>query len=355
MDSKHLSSQPNVSIADRAAGAIMGVLIGDALGLGCHWYYDIEQLKARYGYVKSYVAAKPDWYHAGVKPGEGSNTGDFIRALIESVAEKGCYDRADFTRRLDVILDALDGTPENGRAGHVDENVRGVWQSRKVKKLNWGDDGFAVSSLTSEAAQRNAVLAARYATNMRKLAVTSFDSSSLTYVDKFVTDHSTTFALHVASCIRGGQMDGSIHMRSKRLLSLLSEEEKARGVAPSFDTFLTASYVGSAATTPGVSIEPPTLASAVYGRACGIEMVLCSAYYIAARFPFDFEKAVLTAVNSGGNNMARAAIVGGLVGGTVGLSGIPKRFITELADSEKWLRLARKIAEDAERDMDSSL
>lgn len=28
-------------IQDRAAGAVMGALIGDALGLGCHWHYDI--------------------------------------------------------------------------------------------------------------------------------------------------------------------------------------------------------------------------------------------------------------------------------------------------------------------------
>jgi len=28
---------------DRAAGAIMGALIGDALGLGCHWYYNLPK------------------------------------------------------------------------------------------------------------------------------------------------------------------------------------------------------------------------------------------------------------------------------------------------------------------------
>ena len=29
------------AIQDRAAGAIMGAFIGDALGLGPHWYYDL--------------------------------------------------------------------------------------------------------------------------------------------------------------------------------------------------------------------------------------------------------------------------------------------------------------------------
>ena len=30
---------------DRAAGALIGALIGDALGLGCHWYYDLDELR----------------------------------------------------------------------------------------------------------------------------------------------------------------------------------------------------------------------------------------------------------------------------------------------------------------------
>ncbi|MEX1326168.1 MAG: ADP-ribosylglycohydrolase family protein [Desulfobacterales bacterium] len=29
---------------DRAVGAIMGTFVGDALGVGPHWYYDLDQL-----------------------------------------------------------------------------------------------------------------------------------------------------------------------------------------------------------------------------------------------------------------------------------------------------------------------
>ena len=52
----------------------------------------------------------------------------------------------------------------------------------------------------------------------------------------------------------------------------------------------------------------------------------------AALVPDDFEKAVLAAVNGAGNNMARAACVGALVGAQVGLSGIPRRFVDGLVD-----------------------
>jgi len=37
------------NIQDRAAGAIMGAFIGDALGLGPHWYYNLAELRCEYG------------------------------------------------------------------------------------------------------------------------------------------------------------------------------------------------------------------------------------------------------------------------------------------------------------------
>lgn len=40
---------PGTTIQDRAAGAIMGAFIGDALALGLHWYYDLVELRRDYG------------------------------------------------------------------------------------------------------------------------------------------------------------------------------------------------------------------------------------------------------------------------------------------------------------------
>ena len=39
---------PNL-LQDRIAGALMGAFIGDALALGPHWYYDLNELRTNYG------------------------------------------------------------------------------------------------------------------------------------------------------------------------------------------------------------------------------------------------------------------------------------------------------------------
>lgn len=57
-----------------------------------------------------------------------------------------------------------------------------------------------------------------------------------------------------------------------------------------------------------------------------------------------FEAAVLHAVNGGGQNQARANLVGALVGAQTGLSGIPRRFIEGLEESEELLKLAEEVA-----------
>ena len=41
------AAEKTTSKKDRIMGAIMGVLIGDALGVGSHWYYDLENLKKK--------------------------------------------------------------------------------------------------------------------------------------------------------------------------------------------------------------------------------------------------------------------------------------------------------------------
>jgi len=110
------------------------------------------------------------------------------------------------------------------------------------------------------------------------------------------------------------------------------------------DALLSPSYMAAAALDPEIHIEPAWKVSIVYGMPCAIYHQLPAVYYLSALFHNDFESAVLHAVNGGGQNQARAMLVGALTGAQVGLSGIPKRFFEGLEKAGDLQLLAKTLA-----------
>ncbi len=94
-----------------------------------------------------------------------------------------------------------------------------------------------------------------------------------------------------------------------------------------------------------IKIEPAQAVCELFGVHCTLGMVMPAAYYYVFRYEDDFERAVLTAVNMLGNNMACAALTCALSGGIAGIGNIPERFITGLCDHERILALAERVAD----------
>ena len=346
---------------DRVSGAIMGALIGDALGLGCHWYYDLAELRKDYGaWINGYTTPKPDRYHGGMKAGQLSQTGLIFVMLLRSVAQHGEYREEDFTRRLDEeLFPLLDGTPVYGPGGYTSQSIREAYRRRVQEKKTWRETGGHAD--TTEAAERAIVLAAHYASYPRKVAETVSSNCLLKQGDEAIVAMTTAYNVVLSRLIAGDKLTPSI---SDTLMHLVQSGElpfhsvTKSNLAPprpgdpdppragrfsSPDALLTPHYVTLAATDPDIRIEPAWKVSIVYGMPCAIYHQLPAAYYLAARFANDFESAVLHAINGGGQNMSRAMLTGALVGAQVGVEGIPGRFIDGLENGKELLALAKKI------------
>ncbi|MEZ4520646.1 MAG: ADP-ribosylglycohydrolase family protein [Thermomicrobiales bacterium] len=326
---------------DRAAGAVMGALIGDALGLGCHWYYDIALLRRDCGpWVDDYRdqnAERTDRFgeiaryrHGqGLRAGDLSQTGQMIAGLLDSVADRGGYDDADYTSRLDELFETLDGSAMSGR--FTDWAVRDTWANRKEGKP-WGEAGSRAD--TSEAASRATVLAARYAGDKLTLARHLHANIRLTHAGDYIAGHSYAFAMVVAALVEGTE--------PADLGDRMPELFRDPTTGPLFPSFDIADQAKDPTRALDIAINPVDVPR-LLGLACTIGFLVPAAYYFLHRFPDDFERAVLTAVNSGGNNMARATLTGALVGAHVGLSGIPERFIDGLTDGCRHANLASRV------------
>lgn len=354
------------TIEDRASGAIMGAFIGDAMGLGPHWYYDLAELRRDYGdWISDYTDPRPGRYHDGLKAGELSQAGVILRLLLESLVDCGKYDQADFCRRMDEdLLPLLDGTPVNGPGGYTSQSIRELWRRRVVQGLPWGETGGHAD--TTEAIERTLALAVRYAREPARLAETISGNALLTQNDEAVLSMTVAYGAVLGQLVQGHPLDARL---SGRLMKLVHDgalpfhavtgddlqpprrgepDPPRAGKFASPDALLTPSYMAAAAADPDIRIEPAWKVSLVYGMPCAIYHQLPAAYYLAARFSGDFEKALLHAINGGGQNQARAILTGALVGAQVGLARIPRRFLDGLVDSAALCSLASRLAADVQ-------
>ena len=353
----------NATLQDRAAGAIMGAFIGDALALGPHWYYDLDELRRDYGpWISGYTDPKPGRYHAGLKAGQLSQAGFILALTLRSLVACGGYDEDDFCRRMDEdLLTLLDGTPMNGPGGYTSQSIREAWRRRVEQQQPWGQTGGHAD--TTEAIERTLALAVRYALEPQNLALTITQNTLLTQVDETVVAMTVAYGAVLGVLVQGHALDASLSntlmkqvkagvlpfhaVTSDRLQPPRpgDPDPPRAGLFASPDALLTPSYMAIAAADPDLRIEPAWKVSLVYGMPCAIYHQLPAAYYLAARFRDDFESAVLHAVNGGGQNQARAILTAALVGAQVGLTRIPARFLDGLDEADELSRLAADLAE----------
>ncbi|HCW93693.1 MAG TPA: ADP-ribosylglycohydrolase [Flexistipes sinusarabici] len=345
----------------RAKGAVMGAFIGDALALGPHWYYDLEKFREDYGeWVDDYTAPKKGRYHEGLKAGDLSQSGYILKMLLESITENKGYEEKDFCRRIDNgLFPQLDGTPVSGPGNYTSQSIRDAYRNRVVNNLQWGE--FEGHADTTEAIERTLGITAYYAGNLKEACRNVYSNTILTQSDELVVSMTVAFNAVLWELINGHPLDEQISgklMQEVKNNSLPFHAVTGDDLTPpkkgvpepsrlgrfaSPDALLTPSFIARAAGDPGVSIEPAWKVSLVYGMPCAIYHILPSVYYLAARFKDDFESAVLHAVNSGGQNMARAMLTGALDGAQVGIDGIPARFIEGLTEKEILLKLTEQL------------
>ena len=353
---------PNTTIQDRAAGAIMGAFIGDAMGLGPHWYYDLAELRRDYGdWITGYTDPRPGRYHAGLRAGQLSQAGFILKLLLRSLVESGGYDEADFCHHLDEeLLPLLDGTPACGPGGYTSQSIREAWRRRALQKLPWGKTGGHAD--TTEAIERTLAIAVRYALHPGQLATAIKSNTLLTQSDPVVVSLTVAYGAVLGQLVQGHPLDQDISIRLMKLVksgelpfhAVTSDnlqpprpgdpDPPRAGLFASPDALLSPVYMAAAAADPDIRIEPAWKVSLVYGMPCAIYHMLPAAYYLAARFHDDFESALLNAINGGGQNQARAMLTGALVGAQVGLGGIPRRFIDGLEESATLGTLAAELA-----------
>ena len=337
----------NISHSDRVKGAIFGYLAGDALGLGTHWYYDLSELQKDFGsWIDRYQDPRPDGSHSfanisryrheqGLRAGDISQTGQLFTLLLESVVATGQYNETDFHDRLDGFFSSLSGKSFSGR---YTESIIKHMVKQRSEGISWQDRKLASDSDTSDGAQMAVVLALLY-DDPETLAIEADNMMQPFFSSDFIRGNQVVYALTLQALTKGVQLEELRAYLYKQL-----KKPMIRSLIGGYDNVHTVVNGAIAWQPEAVRIEPALHVSQVYGMDCQLTHLLPASYYLMHRFPNNFEQGVLSAINGGGNNMARAALTGALLGAMNGIQDIPERFVKDLNHSEHYMRLAEKLA-----------
>lgn len=284
------------AILDRAKGALVGLVVGDAVGTTLEF-----QSRDSYPLLTNMVGGGP--FRLGA--GEWTDDTAMAVALAESLIDCGCLDPADLMHRFVKWRDS-GAYSCTGTCFDIGTTV-----SAALNRWLWSSEPLAGSSDPLSAGNgslmRLAPVALRYWQDRKQLAEVAADQSRTTHGAAEAIAACVAFANMLADAIEG-------RLRGEVLRS------RSGDCPPGVASIITGSWRGKAR---------DEVQSSGY-VAHSLEAALWSVGRTA-----DFRSAVLTAANLGGDADTTAAITGQLAGALYGLSGIPAEWLAKLAWRER--------------------
>lgn len=340
-----------LNTADRMRGALWGMFIGDALAMPVHWYYNIAALWQDFGQIRDYQAPKAHHPNSIMplantgKAGRGSQAGDIVgsvilkgkkqfwglpnghyhqgmqagdntlnllcaRVLMRSLTRQGKQCNSDFLQAYIHLMTEPDLHNDTYAESYHRDFFANYAKGLPVAQCA-GPDGHDTASIGGLVNIPMVVMA-----QLKTGDVSACNQAALT--QQRLTHRSTELERHTLEL-------------SQLLFTLLSD--------PQADTEQLACAAASRLGFPAAKVianvrahQSPDLdvIGKLLSPACYVDQSFPSVLYLAARYHDDFESALIANTNVGGDNCHRGAVLGAILGASLGVAGIPARWITGL-------------------------
>ena len=312
-----------VAIRSKFAGVLLGIAVGDALGLPAENLSPERIQKLWHG----------DWrmrflFGRGMISDDTEHTLFVAQALLTEPEDASKFQRA-LARRLKWWFAALPG----GVGLATAKACLRMWVGFPITKC-------AVASAGSGPAMRSAIIGAYFAHDAQRRRAFTLASSRLTHRSWQAETAALAIAEAAALAIRKSETPEPFELIE--LLRPLSSEEE-------WQTWLSRINSGLAAgTTVAEFACQAGLPNGITGYSLHVAPI---ALYSWMRHPGDFNTALTVALNCGGDTDTVGAVLGGIAGSTLGLEGIPQKWSANLADWPRtkafMLSVAERLAEQS--------
>ena len=310
---------PFETLKSKYIGCMLGAAIGDALGKQNEGKSRDEILSR--GYVTDYGKAQPGCPGEKLRAGQYTDDTEQMIVLARSIIERGGFDVDDFAKRM-----AKWGT--DALTDPARKSLVGPSSATAIAKLNsgisWKEAGSSTPSCGS--AMRVTPIGLFYAV-LNDVESNAALSSIPTHNSKGAIAGAAAVAIAVRCALEG--------MGCPELIKEASTRASNHDIA--LGNKIGLSY--------RLRTEQPQKAFIRLGTSYVVYETVPCAFYCFSRHFEEPEKAVLEAVNAGGDTDSIACITGALCGARHGAGSFPKRWINGLENKDMIEHLAEIIFE----------
>ena len=319
---------------DARQATLYGMCIGDALAMPVHWYYDRRALQADYGRIADYQAPRnphPDsilwrsryqapnargeilhdqarfWgrrgihYHQFLQAGENTLNVKLAGLLTASLISNGRYAPEDFLQRyIDFMT-----TPGRHNDTYVEECHRHFFANyaRGVPPAKCGGVEKHIGGLVGIIP-----LIAFYARRPERAREAALTHLSLTHPGSKMTQAGVLFTQLLTETLNGRPLEDAI-------LAAMAHQKNPLLGHP-FQKWC--------------QLPDDAVIGRYLSTACYVEHAVPAVVYLALKYHGDVENALIANTNLGGDNAARGAVLGALLGAHGGMQGFPRRWVEGL-------------------------
>ncbi|MGH2527968.1 MAG: ADP-ribosylglycohydrolase family protein [Actinomycetota bacterium] len=288
-----------MDVADRIAGSVLGLALGDALGAPFEGRMAAEV-------PDPLPALELPWM--GLPPGSPTDDTAMARNLVRSLAARGEFDPDDLVaRHLEWFRS---GPPDvDAFTRRVLSRVDGGGDAVEAARSVWGERGPEVSA-GNGSAMYCAPLGLAYAGRPEELIEVGPRLSALTHFDERCRTAVLAVTLTVAALTRGQSPEGAVATGLAAVVDREGGEE--------LEYLVEMAGVGR-------RIDGPDQGFCLFTAGVALQSLLGTG---------DFEIEVSRVVALGGDTDTNAAVAGALLGALVGENGLPGEWLERLGDRD---------------------
>jgi ADP-ribosyl-[dinitrogen reductase] hydrolase len=306
-------------LLDRFRGCLLGVAVGDALGMPTEGY-TAREIRIKFGPVRDMMKAPEGHFHTGLEAGQFTDDTEETLLLSESLIESYGFSPERFSDKLTAW----------GMAWTLDEQLnRGVGFATRsavesmIAGTPWQESGIALP--TCGAAMRAAPIGLLYHQDLNIIKSYADLQSLPTHSSPAARAGAVAVAAGVALCVNGFSKEAVLRIAASQARKLdVDFAERLLRVISLQD------------------LNPEDALEKIGNSPLASETVPAA---FCCFLKFEPEEALIVAANGGGDTDSIASIAGALCGASSGLHWIPERWLRVLEGRERIENAARGLSE----------